>query len=75
LSRLFPIREQGLNWNAQELQLHEITEIKKDKKALKRVLTSYKMMLDFYGMKLVDDKDGTIARADNWRKRFQHLNR
>ena len=50
-------------------------EIKKDRRALRRVLVSYRMMLDFYGMKLKDDKTGEIIRADNWRDRFQHLNR
>ncbi|XP_052270337.1 opioid growth factor receptor-like protein 1 isoform X1 [Dreissena polymorpha] len=72
---LFPIREQGLNWEAQELQLHEIEKINKDKKAPRRILTSYKMMLDFYGMKLDNDQDGNIVRADNWEDRFHHLNR
>ncbi|KAL4224936.1 hypothetical protein ACF0H5_015632 [Mactra antiquata] len=72
---LFPIRESGLNMHAQELQLHEIEKLKKNKTARKRVLTSYKMMLDFYGMELLNEKDGIIGRADNWRDRFQHLNR
>lgn len=75
INRLFPIRERGLNWEAQELQLHEIEKLNKDPKARKRILTSYKMMLDFYGMKLDDDKDGTIVRADNWEDRFYELNR
>ncbi|XP_060551607.1 opioid growth factor receptor-like protein 1 isoform X1 [Ruditapes philippinarum] len=73
--RLFPIRESGLNWHAQELQLHEIKKIQKNKKAMKRILTSYKMMLDFYGMELENEDDGTIVRADNWRDRFRQLNR
>jgi len=41
---LFPLQEQGLNWSAQPLQKHEIESIKKDKKALKRILLSYKLM-------------------------------
>lgn len=72
---LFPIRESGLNWHAQELQLHEAEAICKDKKAYARVLESYKMMLGFYGMKLTDDKTGTIARAENWKERYANLNR
>jgi hypothetical protein len=72
---LFPIRESGLNWHAQELQLHEAEAICKDKKAHARVLESYKMMLGFYGMKLTDDKTGTIARAENWKERYANLNR
>lgn len=41
---LFPLQEQGLNWSAQPLQKHEIEAIKANKKALKRLLESYKMM-------------------------------
>lgn len=45
-----------------------------DPKAFERVLNSYEMMLDFYGMEL-DKKTGRITRAENWKSRFQHLNR
>lgn len=45
-----------------------------DPKAFERVLKSYEMMLDFYGMEL-DKKTGRINRAENWKSRFQHLNR
>lgn len=45
-----------------------------DPKAFERVLKSYGMMLDFYGMEL-DPKTGRITRAENWKSRFQHLNR
>ncbi|XP_053385212.1 opioid growth factor receptor-like protein 1 [Mercenaria mercenaria] len=72
---LFPIRESGLNWHAQELQQHEIKKLQKSRTAMKRILTSYKMMLDFYGMKLENEEDGTIVRAENWRDRFRHLDR
>jgi hypothetical protein len=41
---LFPLQERGLNWSAEPLQKHEIQSIKRDKKALKRVLISYKLM-------------------------------
>ena len=40
-----------------------------------RVLKSYEMMLDFYGMRLVDENTGAIERAENWPERFTHLNR
>ncbi|KAK3581552.1 hypothetical protein CHS0354_031892 [Potamilus streckersoni] len=72
---LFPIREDGMNWHAQELQKHEIGKICDDKEAHARVLRAYKMMLDFYGMKLGDDESGKIERAENWEERFKHLNR
>ena len=40
-----------------------------------RLLKSYKMMLDFYGLKMTDEKTGELGRADNWKERFCHLNR
>ena len=72
---LFPIRESGMNFHAQELQLHEAQKIMEDQKAQKRVLKSYMMMLDFYGMKIKDKVTGEIEKAENWKERFQHLNR
>ncbi|KAL3841889.1 hypothetical protein ACJMK2_020467 [Sinanodonta woodiana] len=72
---LFPIREDGMNWHAQELQKHEIAKICEDKEAHARVLKAYKMMLNFYGMKLEDDESGKIERAENWEDRFKHLNK
>ena len=45
-----------------------------DPKAKHRVLLSYLMMLDFYGMRL-NTETGEISRAANWKKRFEHLNR
>ncbi|XP_070565597.1 opioid growth factor receptor-like [Ptychodera flava] len=72
---IFPIREKGMNYQSQELQLHEAEGIKSDKQAWARVLKSYEMMLDFYGMKLVDKEKGTIQRAANWKERYSHLNR
>ncbi|XP_046329060.2 opioid growth factor receptor-like protein 1 isoform X2 [Haliotis rufescens] len=72
---LFPIRENGMNFYAQELQVKEAEAIRKDPKTCGRVLTSYKMMLDFYGMKLKDDNTGELERKRNWRQRYSHLNR
>ncbi|XP_058410035.1 opioid growth factor receptor-like protein 1 isoform X2 [Diceros bicornis minor] len=70
---LFPLREQGLNFYAKELTTYEIEEFKKTKEAIRRFLLAYKMMLEFFGMKLTD-KTGNVARAANWQERFQHLN-
>ncbi|XP_030742601.1 opioid growth factor receptor-like protein 1 [Echinops telfairi] len=70
---LFPLREQGLNFYAKELTTYEIEEFKKTKEAIRRFLLAYKMMLEFFGIKLVD-KTGNVARAANWQERFQHLN-
>ncbi|KAM8954092.1 opioid growth factor receptor-like protein 1 [Pelodytes ibericus] len=70
---LFPLREQGLNFYAKELTSFEIEEFKKTKEAIKRFILAYKMMLDFFGLKLAD-KNGSVSRALNWQERFQHLN-
>ena len=46
-----------------------------DPVAHERVIKSYKMMLDFYGMRLKDERTGEVERAENWKERFSHLNR
>ncbi|GAA5847468.1 hypothetical protein JCM9279_000495 [Rhodotorula babjevae] len=61
---LFPIREQGVNWEAQPLELHEIEGIKADSTAMARLLESYHVMLAFYGLRLVDSATGELALAD-----------
>ncbi|CAF3433526.1 unnamed protein product [Rotaria sp. Silwood1] len=73
---LFPLQERGLNCYTEPLQKHEIESIKKDEKALKRILTSYELMLDFYGFKLIDKKTGEIDRlsGDSYKSRFHNLN-
>lgn len=71
---LFPIRESGMNWQAQELQQHEAEAIQKDEKAMERFVKSYEMMLNFYGLKLLNRETGEVDRAKNWRERFCHLN-
>ncbi|BFZ16269.1 hypothetical protein BsWGS_19308 [Bradybaena similaris] len=72
---LFPIREGGMNSKAQPLQQHEAEAIKADFQAKNRVLMSYKLMLDFYGMELKDDITGQLKRSKNWRKRYDNLKR
>ncbi|XP_035461749.1 opioid growth factor receptor-like protein 1 [Scophthalmus maximus] len=70
---LFPLREQGLNFYAHELTQDEIKEFQSTREAKRRFLGAYSLMLDFYGIKLLD-KSGNVARASNWQERFQHLN-
>uniref|UniRef100_A0A672RB58 Opioid growth factor receptor like 1 n=1 Tax=Sinocyclocheilus grahami TaxID=75366 RepID=A0A672RB58_SINGR len=70
---LFPLREQGLNFYAQELTQDEIKEFQSTREAKRRFLLAYTIMLDFFGIKLLD-KNGNVARALNWQDRFQHLN-
>ncbi|GAA5861194.1 hypothetical protein JCM1840_003111 [Sporobolomyces johnsonii] len=61
----FPIREQGVNSMAQPLELHEIEAIKADPKAMERLIESYRIMLAFYGMRLVSETTGELAREES----------
>ncbi|GAA5835065.1 hypothetical protein JCM11251_000152 [Rhodosporidiobolus azoricus] len=61
----FPIREQGVNWEAQPLQLHEVEAIKKDKDAMARLIESYRIILAFYGLRLVSPETGELALEDS----------
>ncbi|XP_077438486.1 opioid growth factor receptor-like protein 1 isoform X1 [Vanacampus margaritifer] len=70
---LFPLREQGLNFYAHELTQDEIKEFQSTREAKRRFLAAYSLMLDFYGIKLLD-KSGNVARSSNWQERFHHLN-
>jgi Opioid growth factor receptor (OGFr) conserved region len=59
----FPIREYGMNYDSQPLQTHEIESMKADPTILERVIKSYQLMLDFYGMHLVSKETGLVDRA------------
>jgi len=73
---LFPIRENGMNYEAQKLYPHEIKKIKSDSTIVERLCQSYQLMLDFYGMQLEDPTTGKIARnPNNWKQRYANLNR
>ncbi|MEE6506235.1 hypothetical protein FKM82_007601 [Ascaphus truei] len=71
---LFPLREHGMNWDAQPLTLHEIKEMKNNEDTKKRFLMAYELMLGFYGIKLRSKKTGAVIRAENWQDRFYNLN-
>eukprot|EP00771_Trimastix_marina_P002063 gnl/Trimastix_PCT/3173.p1 GENE.gnl/Trimastix_PCT/3173~~gnl/Trimastix_PCT/3173.p1 ORF type:complete len:290 (+),score=60.41 gnl/Trimastix_PCT/3173:36-905(+) len=71
---IFPIREHGVNFSAQPLQLHEADKIKSNPVLQDRVLRLYEMMLDFYGFEL-DRESKQVRRASNYAERLAHLNR
>lgn len=54
------------------LLCHE-QEFQNTQEAKRRFVLAYAIMLDFFGIKLLD-KNGNVARAANWKARFQHLN-
>ncbi|XP_064822673.1 opioid growth factor receptor-like [Oncorhynchus masou masou] len=72
---LFPLQERGMNYRAKELTKKEIEAFLQDETAKKRLVKSYKLMLDFYGIQLSNDSSGEVRCADNWRDRFDNLDR
>ncbi|XP_066558600.1 opioid growth factor receptor isoform X2 [Amia ocellicauda] len=72
---LFPLREPGMNYMARELTKKEIQEFCKTEDAKQRLIESYELMLDFYGIKLVNKETGEVKRAENWKDRFGNLDR
>ena len=72
---LFPIQEQGLNNRAHPLQKDEINKLRQDENLKDRLIRSYELMLDFFGMKLVGKESGEIARSDkNQKQQYSLLN-
>lgn len=73
---LFPIREQGLNYQADPLQKWEADKIAADPTLQGRIIKSYQLLLNFYGMRLYDEKTGDIRRNEkNFEARYDNLER
>jgi hypothetical protein len=70
---LFPIRESGLA-NVQPMTKHEAEEISKSYECKERLIKAYALMLDFYGMQLMDSKTGEVKRSKNYKDRYHNLN-
>lgn len=59
---------------ANPLTTHEIEEITSSPALLIRVRRAYELMLDFYGMRLLDTESGLVGRKDSgWEERYQNL--
>ncbi|XP_075701253.1 opioid growth factor receptor-like protein 1 [Rhinoderma darwinii] len=71
---LFPLRERGRNASAKPLTLNEIQIMKRDREVRRRFLAAYRLMLEFYGIKLQDCETGKVTREKNWMERFYNLN-
>lgn len=72
---LFPIREESpFNSSSQKLMKHEIDKMTKDATVRPRLIASYCLMLEFYGMRLIDENTGEIGRGPNWQARYTFLN-
>jgi len=73
---LFPIQEYGMNYQSQPLQRHEIEAMRADPEVVSRVLRSYRMMLDFYGMNLDSPETGLLSRSvpeSRCKERYRNL--
>merc|ERR1711964_263051 len=57
---LFPTRERGLNNRAQPLLEEEIKRFRSDEGLRRRLLISYEIVLDFWGMELRDKTTGEV---------------
>lgn len=72
---LFPIQRKVNNWRIHCLRKKEIMLFRRDEDVKHKLIKSYKVMLDFYGIRLADEKTGKVERAENWKQRFNNLNR
>lgn len=62
-----------MNYESQALQPHEITSMRSNTVILERIIKSYDMMLDFYGMRLVSAKMGLLDRSEDFSDRYKNL--
>ena len=65
-----------MNSKSQPLQQHEITLMKGSPLIMERILMSYKMMLDFFGMRLVSLDQGLLERVlppKDYTSRYRNL--
>jgi len=54
--------------------MFEAKGIREDPKAMKRFVNSYRLMLDFYGMTLVNERTGEVARnTKNYEDQYENL--
>ena len=73
---LFPIYgSAGINPHTQPLSMQEADLIKKNVQSSIRVVKSYKLMLNFLGMKLANDLTGEVTREETiWQARYCQIN-
>lgn len=64
-----------MNWDAAPLQRDEIDRMKAEPHILQRILASYRLMLNFYGMELVSEETGLLKRTENFAERYRNLSR
>mmetsp|Transcript_37635 Transcript_37635/g.100098 ORF Transcript_37635/g.100098 Transcript_37635/m.100098 type:complete len:226 (-) Transcript_37635:117-794(-) len=68
---LFPIREPGMNGESQPLTSYEAEEMRGLPEVRERLIRSYRLMLDFYGMELLSE--GVVGRSMRYEERYLNL--
>ena len=62
---LFPVFENaGMNWESSPLTKEGARQIRESEVMSRRVLISYRLMLRFYGLRLVDERTGAALILD-----------
>lgn len=61
--------------DAYRLLPHEIEMMKSDREIMRRLVKSYEMMLDFYGMRLLSDAGlvGRVPSPCDFKSRYRNL--
>ncbi|XP_041743647.1 opioid growth factor receptor-like [Coregonus clupeaformis] len=72
---VFHLQERGMNYQAKELTKKEIEAFLEDETVKKKLVKSYKLMLDFYGIQMSNDTTGEVRCTNNWRDRFDNMDR
>lgn len=71
---LFPMQEKSrYNSISSPLQMSEAQLMCKSEEILIKIITSYRLMLDFYGIQLVDYRTGDLVRAPNYVERYANI--
>lgn len=72
---LFPLMTHGMNVHSEPLNREELNLLKQSDNAKKQFLEAFKIILDFWGMKLSFDSDGGIIviKTDKWKERVINL--
>ena len=55
------------------MNINYIKKMRENQNIRNRLLKSFELMLDFYGMKIYDRNTGEIVRAENHPKRYSNL--
>jgi len=68
---LFPnLYGSAFNGKAAKLSLDEAKVFRENLEISKRLIKSYELMYNFYGMKIVDRNTGEVARSDKYEERY-----